>query len=167
MRGKFILAVTLTALATAPSWAVECRVGPMTVDVPTCDVKQGTFPTAQYIEWQDDAGTARSIVVVPQKRKPSIKHYYAEWRSNRKCTGTVRATAHHVPFTKSDSRPVPPHAPQMAWGGNCAAGDSYIVQAIALKTQVVELHVWQRMRGDTSKLEQAFASLLEQVRLAP
>lgn len=146
-------------IAATPARAVECRIGPVSIDIPACDIR--SEGKTQYVEWKaDESGTRATIILTPAKSR-SFAGYFDSWRHQHKCTAEKRKVEH--PITPANGTPAPP---QITWEGICVNRESYRVQAIGLKGQVVELHAFgDRMRG--ARPDVAFAKLLDQVRLAP
>ena len=153
-------------LTPAPSRAAECRIGPVALEATACTIEQGSHPEgpAQYDEWIENGLTNTVIVITPEKPK-SFRGYFTRWRYSHKCSVHEISFGHEVRFTGPDGagRGTPP---QTTWTGVCIIAGAFIVRAIGLKRQVVELHVTQK-RGQSGDLEPALAALLARVRLSP
>lgn len=165
--GAVAAALAGSCMAAPAVLAAECRIGAaVTIETPVCSIRtaEALGEPTQAIEWED-GGIFRSLIVVTLTRPTSIKGYLARWRHHHKCAATTRPFDYPVPYsTRTGAARTNP--PQLEWEGSCAGGDSYIIRAIHLRTQVVEVHVDRRaLRGPD--LEPAFLALLRQIRLLP
>ncbi len=168
VRASLMAMVLAPALLTpTPSLAGECRIGPVAVEAPACDIVQGSHPEgpAQYAEWKEGGFIHTVIVIAPEKPR-SFRGYFTRWRHSHKCSVKEVSFGHEVRFTGQEGggrNGTPPQRPGQGYASPPAA---FIARAIGLKRQVVELHV-MRARGATDALEPAFAALLGRVRLSP
>lgn len=159
--------LALALLKPAPSRAAECRIGPVAVEAPACDIVQGSHPEgpAQYAEWSEGGFIHTVIVIAPEKPR-SFRGYFTRWRYSHKCSVKEVPFGHEVRFAGQEGGGRNGTPPQLTWTGVCITPGTFIARAIGLKRQVVELHV-MRARGTTDALEPAFAALLGRVRLSP
>ncbi len=168
VRASLVAMVLASALLTpAPSRAVECRIGPVAVEAPACNIVQGNHPEgpAQYAEWSEGGFTHTVIVIAPEKPK-SFRGYFTRWRYSHKCSVKEVSFGHEVRFAGQEGGGRNGTPPQLTWTGVCITPGTFIARAIGLKRHVVELHV-MRARGATDALEPALAALLGRVRLSP
>jgi hypothetical protein len=165
-------AVAAALLAANVSRAAECRAGPAVFDAPACGiVEESHFEgPAQYVQWKEGSITYQVTAITPGKRQ-SFKGYLARWRHSHKCTAEEISLGHQLSVTAPGAagNETPP---QTTWKGVCADCGSFIIRAIRLKRQVVELHAGRGCGGlmpppPIPTLEQAFETLLDRVRLAP
>jgi hypothetical protein len=140
-----------------------CRIGPVSFPAPACDIQTLNLEGErdEYVEWQN--GASYQVLLITPKRPQRFKGYLARW--HHKCTKEERQIGEPTrlqPRPGSDPKYIPP---QVTWSGICAAPDDYIIRAIAVGQQVVEFHIWNGPGG--AAREQAFTTLLDQVRIAP
>ena len=169
-----IVRASLTAMVLAPAWltptpslASECRIGPVAVEAPACNIVQGNHPEgpAQYAEW-NEGGFIHTVIVIAPEKPRSFRGYFTRWRYGHKCSVKEVPFGHEVRFTGQEGEGRNGTPPQLTWTGVCITPGTFIARAIGLKRQVVELHV-MGARGATDALEPAFAALLGRVRLSP
>jgi len=157
--GVLAICVLASTLLARPAIA-QCHMGPVSFQAPTCDVKtKHNDDREDYVDWED-AGTSYEIVLITPKRPRAFHGYLARWQHNHKCTAPERQIGKpiEIPAVGRKSKEIPP---QLTWSGTCAAGDSYIIRAIAIGRQIVEAHVWG------AKLERSFSTLLDQLIVSP
>jgi hypothetical protein len=158
--------LALPLLTPTPSLASECRVGPVAVEAPACDIVQGSHPEgpAQYAEWKEGGFIHTVIVIAPEKPR-SFRGYFTRWRNSHKCSVKEVSFGHEVRFAGPEGAGRNGTPPQLTWTGVCITPGTFIARAIGLKRQVVELHA-TGAGGATDALEPAFAALLGRVRLS-
>ncbi len=164
--GSIMAAALLPAWLTAASLRAEpCRIGPATFGAPTCVIRETSHQDgpAQYTEWREGPITY-TVLVVTAHRRNLFRGYLARWLHHHKCTARKIPFGHEVHFEGSASGSGAPR--QITWTGVCAAPGSYMVRAIGLKRQVIELHA-NRAAGDPAPIGPALAALLDRVRLSP
>jgi hypothetical protein len=140
-----------------------CQIGPVSFPAPACDIQTLNLEDEhhEYVEWQN--GASYQVLLITPKHPQRFKGYLARW--HHKCTKQERQIGEPTRFQArpgADPKYIPP---QVTWSGICAAPDDYIIRAIAVGHQVVELHIWNGPGG--AAREQAFTSLLDRVRIAP
>jgi hypothetical protein len=149
--------------APGPPGICICQIGPVSFPAPACDIQTLNLEDErnEYVEWQN--GASYQVLLITPKRPQRFKGYLARW--HHKCTKEERQIGEPTrlqPRPGSGPKYIPP---QVTWSGICAAPDDYIIRAIAVGKQVVEFHIWNGPGG--AAREQAFTTLLDQVRIAP
>jgi hypothetical protein len=145
-----------------------CHIGPVTIEVPVCEIKSDDYDDhVDHIDWENAGGIMQHIIVITPKQPRKFKGYLNEWWHHHKCHGEERRVGDPSRFEDA-IRPgdVPP--PQVTWTGCCAAPVCFIARAISVGKQIIELHVdvdlHYKMTDPTP--EQIFSALLAQVRLS-
>ena len=156
-----LLPVCLTPTLSS---AEQCRIGPVTFEAPACTVEKASHGEgpASYAQWKE-GGTTYTVTVVTARKPISFKGYLGRWLHRHKCTASEIPFGHKL-GVESSIKPGAP--PQITWKGACAAPEKYMVRAISLRRQVVELNV-ALPEGDPAPIEAALAALLDRVRLYP
>jgi hypothetical protein len=161
------VAAALLPVWLAPSSAEQCRIGPVAFEAPACAVEKtahGEGP-ASYAQWQEGE-TIYTVVVVTARKPISFKGYLGRWLYQRKCSAAEIPFGHELGIEGVERSIKPDTPPQITWKGTCVAPEKYMVRAIGLKRQVVELHVTLPL-GDPAPIEGALAAFLDRVRLYP
>lgn len=168
LRASAVVAALLPVwLAPALSSAEQCRTGPVTFEAPACTVEKTAYGEgpASYAQWKE-GGTIYTVIVVTARKPISFKGYLGRWLHQHKCTASEIPFDHKLGIEGVESSVKPGTPLQITWKGTCAAYEKYIVRAISLKRQVVELHVTLPL-GDPAPIEAALAAFLDRVRLYP
>lgn len=161
---KIHIMLALVWLVATPSWAKDCQIGPITVDAPSCDVKQEAHSQIRYIEW-DEGKINNWVRVIPVKKRLSLNKYFSEWRHQNKCTVKVISFGRPLHFTSEDGhRKITP--PQKTWTGRYVAPGEYLLRAIKLKRYIIELRVSYEHVLEIVPLRAAFSKLLDGTRLS-
>lgn len=160
------LLAILSGLAMAPLKAEECRIGPVTVDAPRCEIKEISHSEgpARYAGWEE-GGTSYTVIVITPKRMQDFKGYITRWRHHHKCTADEISFGPVIHLAEGGGKQnLAP--PQKTWTGTCASPVTFIIRAVRLKRQVVELHV-DSFPSKRAALEPTFIALLERVKVSP
>ena len=107
-----IVRASLMAMVLAPAWltptpslASECRIGPVAVEAPACNIVQGNHPEgpAQYAEW-NEGGFIHTVIVIAPDKPRSFRGYFTRWRYGHKCSVKEVPFGHEVRFTGQEGR---------------------------------------------------------------
>jgi hypothetical protein len=166
-RASAMLGLALTCTPDLAQ-AAECTLGPAVFEAPSCTVEETPHSDgpSRYVQWKED-GILYEVSVIAPYRPGRLKGHVFRWRHSHKCT------AEEIPFGPTPHFPPDSGKPaHVTWKGVCADCGSFVMQAVGLKRQVVELHAGRGCRSavplsGAQTLETALAGLLDRVRIAP
>lgn len=155
----YITAVITFILASlSPSFGADCPIGPIAVNAPTCNIAQGEHLEGKmsYLEWKKD-NISYVVTVINVNQSQNFKKFMSRWRHSHKCA--IKALSLTHPVKMGTTTP-----PQVSFKGNCAGGESFILQAIKLKKVWVEVQVFTNIHN--SPTPESFVTLLEAIHLS-
>lgn len=144
-----------------------CQLSSVTFEAPNCEIYTRSIEDERhdFVKWQNSAWY--EVLVITPPRPLRFKGYLARWQHDHKCTVEV---LRGLAPTRSQASPAT-HAtdsmPQIIWSGSCAAGEVYVIRAIAIGKSVIEFHVWRNSFQAGPPLKQVLADWLDHVQISP
>jgi hypothetical protein len=145
-----------------------CRMGPVSFEAPTCNLRTRDSEDGHedHVDWTV-ADSSFQVVLITPKRPRSFKGYLPRWSHNHKCTIEELHEVAPTPFRAPSGVDAKDSPPQVTWSGRGAAPEVYVIRAIAVGSQVVELHVLRNLFQAGPPLDQILTNWLDRVQISP